>query len=256
MEQFFESITEKTESKDTKPDSLEKAVNNPEISPPDRLEPHENDGADDWNIFSNIGESEPVMREGIEHPPIELPDFSDLPEPELVMRDGDELSSLDFPDIPDEWFDSPIENEFTSMKHCPISDGKWIGERGDSKWIPDSDYVPKKSNPEGKTWGEILKDYGVDGIEFKNGEPDFSPFSKGEVEIADFSENRDDNFDQADEKLAEQRGCTPEEVQKWRKEHGYTWHECSDMKTMQKVSAEVHNNVPHSGGISRAKGAE
>lgn len=232
MELFFESITEKTESRDMKPDSLEKTVNSPEFSPSDRLDTHENEGVDDWVFFSDLQESEPVT------------------------RDGNELPPPGFPDIPDEWFDSPIENEFTSLKHCPISDGEWTGERGDSKWIPDSDYVPKKSNPEGKTWGEILKDYGVDGIEFKNGEPDFSPFSKGEVEIDDFSENRDDNFDQADEKLAEQRGCTPEEVQKWRKEHGYTWHECSDMKTMQKVSAEVHNNVPHSGGISRAKGAE
>ena len=46
---------------------------------------------------------------------------------------------------------------------------------------------------------------------------------------------------------------SPEDVAKWRKENGYTWHECKDMKTMQKVPSEVHNNIPHSGGISEAK---
>ena len=36
------------------------------------------------------------------------------------------------------------------------------------------------------------------------------------------------NFDQADEKLAEICGYTPEEVAQWRKENKYTWHECKD----------------------------
>ena len=146
-------------------------------------------------------------------------------------------------------------NEETSdkMKNCPISDGHWEGERGDSKWIPDSEHVPLKKNPECKTWGEILKEYGIDGIKFKNGEPDFSEISKGDVEIEGFSKDRGDNFDKADQELAKKRGCTPEEVAKWRKENGYTWHECLDMKTMQKVPSIIHNNIPHRGGVSEAK---
>lgn len=142
----------------------------------------------------------------------------------------------------------------------PSSNGKWSGEKGDSKWYPDGSYIPKEkktdspySNPENLTWAEILKKYGIDGIEFKDGEPDFSEVSKGSVEIDDFTDNRNENFAQADEKLAEQRGCTPEEVREWRKEHNYTWHECGDCKTMQKVPNEVHANVSHSGGISEYK---
>ncbi len=38
-----------------------------------------------------------------------------------------------------------------------------------------------------KTWGEILDKNGIDGIEFKDGEPDFTPVSKGTVEIDDFT---------------------------------------------------------------------
>lgn len=137
--------------------------------------------------------------------------------------------------------------------YCPIENGKWSGERGNSTWYPDPDYIPKKHNPDGKTMGEILEKYGIDGIEFKDGEPDFSKISEGTVEIGSFSDNRSDNFDLADKKLAEQRGCTADDIKEWRKENGYTWHECKDMKTMQLVPSEVHGNISHSGGVAEVK---
>lgn len=134
--------------------------------------------------------------------------------------------------------------------------GTWEGKKGDSTWHPNSDEVPSSANPDGRTWDDILKNYGIDGIPFNDGEPDFSEVSKGTVEIDDFSTDRfgaGGNFDQADKKLAEQRGCTMEEVQQWRSDHNYTWHEKQDCKTMQKVPREVHHNVPHTGGISILK---
>lgn len=138
----------------------------------------------------------------------------------------------------------------------PKNGGEWTKEAGDSDWKPDPDVEPgdrNGTNSEHKTWGEIMGKYGFDSIPFKDGDPDFSEVSKGQVEIDDFTDDRDANFDQADEKLAEQRGCTPEEVAKWRKENGYTWHECKDCTTMQKVPTEVHGNIPHSGGVSEYK---
>jgi len=158
-------------------------------------------------------------------------------------------------DKPMNEYDKPLELITDKLKNCPVegNNGHWDGERGNSKWYPDRDSIPGKSNPEGKTWGEILDKYGIDGISFKDGEPDFSKISKGNVEIKPYSTERSDNFDKADIELAKQKGCTPEEVAKWRKENGYTWHECKDMKTIQKVPSEVHNNIPHSGGISEAK---
>ena len=183
----------------------------------------------------------------------DLKGFSDVHESREQKLSDCPIAKLTQPTESSLPFNKPIVYELEKFRHCPISDGHWEGERGDSKWVPDGDYIPQKSNPEGKTWDEILEKYGIDGINFKDGEPDFSKLSKGTVEIENFSENRDDNFDKADAELAKQRGCTPEEVAKWRKENGYTWHECKDMKTMQKVPSEVHNNVPHSGGISEAK---
>lgn len=165
---------------------------------------------------------------------------------------GREASQKKFTKSLDE-FDKPLAEVAEKIKNCPREGGTWDGERGDGKWISDPDAIPQKANPKQKTWSEILKPYGIDGIPFTGGEPDFSEISKGDVKISPFTENRTDNFDNADIELAKQKGCTPEDVHKWRKEHAYTWHECKDMKTMQKVPSEVHNNIPHSGGISAIK---
>ncbi len=55
--------------------------------------------------------------------------------------------------------------------------GSWAGKRGDSRWNPDGNSIPKKYNPDGKTWEQILKENGVDGFDFNNGELDLSKLS-------------------------------------------------------------------------------
>lgn len=152
-----------------------------------------------------------------------------------------------------------------NLKECeiayalPKNNGEWENKRGDSEWKPDKEYVPKLHNPEGKTWGEILEEHGIEGIEFKDGEPDFSPVIvtkdgiKAEVEIDKFTEIRPKNFQQADEKLAEKLGCSPQDVKIWIKENNYTWHECSDCKTLQLVPREIHANIKHDGGVCEYK---
>ncbi len=147
----------------------------------------------------------------------------------------------------------------------PDNHGTWDGDRGNSTWHPDPDYVPPEksrnpeekpySNPDKLSWKEILEKYGIDGIEFRDGFPVFDEISRGTVEIDDFetggSDAKDRNFKRADIALAKQRGCTPGEVEQWRKENNYTWHECEDKRTMQKVPNEVHANVKHDGGRSQ-----
>lgn len=162
---------------------------------------------------------------------------------ELSTRNIEKICNLD---------ELKRNSEIRELSRCPIEghNGHWEGERGDSKWIPDKEYIPPCSNIEGKTWGEILDNNGIDGIEYKDGEPDFSPIAKETVEIDDFTGNRAKNFDQADEKLAEKLNCYPEDVEKMRKENNETWHECPDCKTMKLVPSEIHNNIPHTGGIS------
>lgn len=165
--------------------------------------------------------------------------------------------SKSFDTLPDRELNKSLGTKAMGM--IPRNGGEWTENPGDSVWKPNREVVPNDrnySNPEGKTWGEILDKYEVDGIPFHEGEPDFSEVSKGTVEIDDFSDVRygaGANFDQADEKLAQERGCSKEDVFEWRKENHYTWHERSDCKTMDKVPREVHGNVPHSGGISKMR---
>ncbi len=158
-----------------------------------------------------------------------------------------QAKSLDYKEL-DKPISLPFRNSF-----LPKTDGEWSGEKGNSTWEPNIDKIPEKSNPELLSWGEILKKYGTDGIAFNNGEPDFSKISSGTVEIAGFSDNRDKNFAKADEAEAKIRGWSPEDVEKWRKENHYTWHESKDCKTMDLVPSVIHNNIPHAGGISEIK---
>ncbi len=147
------------------------------------------------------------------------------------------------------------KEETSPILYLPKSNGKWLGEEGNSEWVPDPEFIPKnpKTNPEELSWKQISEKYGVSSIMFVGGQPNFSPVSKGTVEIDDFSSERDDNFDSADEALAKKRGCTKSDVRRWRKKNKYTWHERKDCKTMDKVPTCVHGNVTHSGGISESK---
>lgn len=168
----------------------------------------------------------------------------------------DKQESCDEPDSEDDVFIDILDEEQSDNRRLPRNGGEWSGEPGDSEWNPDSKLTPgdrNGTNPEGKSWKEIKKEYKFDTITFEDGKPDFSEVSKGNVEIDNFSENRRKNFVQADEKLAEQKGCSPSEVKEWRTENKYTWHEEADCKTMRKVPSEVHGNIPHDGGISEIK---
>ena len=149
-----------------------------------------------------------------------------------------------------------INDEYNAdpcYKYCPVTNGEWLSERGNSRWIPVSDYVPSKSNPEKKAWGQILEEYGISGIMFNEGCPDFSEISRGTVEIKSFTDERYENFKRANIEMAKLHKCTESEVKRWRQENKYTWHECDDMKTLQKVPSIIHSNIPHSGGIHEVK---
>lgn len=141
----------------------------------------------------------------------------------------------------------------------PRNIGRFTGEVGNSDFIPENGYTPLEksrnpdkpySNPENLSLQDIFNKHGIDELPFRDGYPDFSEISRGEVKIDDFSDARDANFAQADEKMAERLGCTPDEVGQWRRGNGYTWHECPDCQTLQKVPHEIHANIPHEGGIS------
>ena len=118
----------------------------------------------------------------------------------------------------------------------------------------------------------ILKQAGVDGIDYKNGVPDFSPVSKTQVEI-DYmlggvgnsgTTARRINFQQANEKLASQLNespslakqfgmdagnIKPSDIEKYRVNNNLTWHELNDAKTIQLIPSKINDSFGHLGGV-------
>lgn len=156
------------------------------------------------------------------------------------------------------------------LNHTPKEDselGTWEGERGESK------FIPNEENEAAKAAKEKLDKYGMDGVEYKSAEPDFSGCCEAEVKIDKMTENRENyidengeaqlgNFAQADAKCAEQwnaesRGgkddWTAADVRNWRRENNYSWHECCDTSTMQLVPRDIHEVFRHSGGVAECK---
>ena len=57
--------------------------------------------------------------------------------------------------------------------------GRWNGKRGESKCLPQSDESQK-----------ILKEKGIDGINYRDGVPDFSPVSESTIKISQMNSER------------------------------------------------------------------
>lgn len=122
----------------------------------------------------------------------------------------------------------------------PKSGGRWTDadRRGESTFIHTDETV-----------NEILRGVGLEGIAYTDCIPDFSALSKGTVEIKGMSASRPSNFSKADKELAKRKGVTPKQVREWREKNNYTWHECNDMKTMQKIPFDVNDKFGHLGGV-------
>lgn len=145
--------------------------------------------------------------------------------------------------------------------------GSWEGDRGESK------FIPSEETDAGREAKETLVGKGMDGITYKDAEPDFSECAEATVEIDNMTENRSDyedddgnkhegNFSQADAKCAEQWSAsqkdgrsdwTATDVRDWRRENKCSWHEKCDTRTMNLVSFDIHSFFRHSGGCAECK---
>lgn len=133
---------------------------------------------------------------------------------------------------------------------CLPKDGKWIGNPGDSKFISNNEIVNK-----------ILNQFGLDGIEYSNGVPDFSRCAVETVEIDGMTSDRDKNYRQFCKKCAEKwseegRISTSRDVAEYKTVNNLDFHECSDMKTCQLVPSEIHECFRHAGGRMECKKRE
>ncbi len=150
---------------------------------------------------------------------------------------------------------------YASADDNPIY-GRYEGERGESK------YIPSGRTAEGVVVIDILKKYDLDGIEYRNAEPDFEVCSEAVVRIKSMSEYRYNyndsngipslgNFSQADIECAKQWNnqmrdgrddWNARDVSDYRQANKLTWHEKCDTETMVLVRSEINLYFKHSGG--------
>lgn len=151
-------------------------------------------------------------------------------------------------------------------RRIPMNNGKWTGKRGNSKWVPDKDYIPggnkPYANPKNKTWGQIMKENKIDGIDFKDGIPDFDKVSKMETKI-DYNKipakakekllqdkpNRDELHEYFYEKLAKEKNMTVDEIKRFKESKNLVPHETVDGR-IQLIPREIHDNIVHEGGVA------
>ena len=181
----------------------------------------------------------------------------------------------------DEEENDEIKNA-SETKLRPDKNGHWKDgddSKGNSIWIPNGDHVLGKFNPEKETWDNNIRantemiinihrnlhgkqGLHLEGIKYKDDEPDFKPMSFGTVKLNAFSSNRDVNFAMANEAMARQlskskdRQYTAKEVDKWMKNNQYgipfTWHETPEGEVL-KVPSVLHGNASHTGGVNAMK---
>ncbi|ATB40253.1 hypothetical protein CYFUS_005701 [Cystobacter fuscus] len=150
------------------------------------------------------------------------------------------------------------------VKGCPVGGNRfgtqspkegWIsGERGDGKWDPSKSGLNKDSID------DIESVTGGKPIQWKDGNPEFSEYTykakgpegelidaKVEIQLSPTGD-RNADFINARQAMAEKLG-----QDKFKEPDGWTWHHKEDGTTMELIPSDLHNNVPHSGGVSIAK---
>ena len=147
-------------------------------------------------------------------------------------------------------YHTPYTDYRSRIKQTPTNGngGKWSGKRGESDFILDNPI----ELPDGT---KITK------MTYKNGVPDFSPYQKAQVKIPKMTNQRlgeGGNYEQADIALAEywtkikynNQSWTGRDVEAYRTSHNLTWHEMSNMESMQLVPYEVNRIFTHYGGVA------
>lgn len=233
--------------------------------------------------------------EGVQHETEDDPDGVDeLPEENLETNQ--EISEEEIEQLKGEWRpeeeisedvaelaeDAQEENDLSEIKkdlmrevvrqnvldvRVPSKQGTWTDtdQIGNSMWVPDDDAEFKwQMNGETKsmTGREFRELYGVDGVVYKDGEPDFEPFEDdvlGHVELDQMPDHRqgsEGSYEAATRQAALKLDISEGDVRRWMEEQDLTWHECGDRTTVRAIPTGINMAFAHTGGISIQRGVE
>ena len=146
--------------------------------------------------------------------------------------------------------------------------GSFLGETGNSRFIPNSSLAHTE-----------LKKYGINGVDYVNGYPDFSPFCRQTTPwgIFDFSadighmnvsrhnfkadgitvkgnyEQAEDTFCKIINNCRSERSITRTEFREWYKANKLTIHECPDGYGVMLVPSVIHDACRHDGAVKNKK---
>ena len=125
------------------------------------------------------------------------------------------------------------------LSRIPKTGGTWDGTPGNSNWF--------SNNP------KVMRITGGEGIPFKDGLPNFDKWSQGEFEIENLTGTKKD-FNLVHQHLKDIGELNSKaEAKRFLKENGLTAHHHPNMKTIQLIPSDLHNNVPHEGGASKLR---
>ena len=105
----------------------------------------------------------------------------------------------------------------------------------------------------------MLEKYGQTYVQYKRGEPNFTPFSETSIRITNMSSDRQKNFGLAREKLLETDWAkshnltNKSQVKEYCKNNNLTLHECPDGVTIMLVPRDIHQRFVHDGGVAAMK---
>ncbi len=140
--------------------------------------------------------------------------------------------------IPDKFYTSWEQRE----GNLP-TDGEWTGEVGNSKFVSNN----------ADTNVELAK-FGLNGIEYKNGVPDFSKCSILTCKIEQMTPDLETNFKSFSKELVDKGDFgNKREVLEFKHNNGVAFHECSDTHTCQFVPIKIHQTFTHTGGRFECK---
>ena len=126
----------------------------------------------------------------------------------------------------------------------------------------ESMFIPSSRTARGIEAIRELDNFGLKGINYRNGEPDFETCAYAVVKISDMSSYRDDNFKSADTVCAAmwnaqvrdgKSNWISQDVKAYRKANNLSWHEKCDTETMVLVKSIINEFFDHSGGVAECK---
>ncbi|GLI86629.1 hypothetical protein ANABIO32_44660 [Rossellomorea marisflavi] len=134
-----------------------------------------------------------------------------------------------------------VKFSFNRKTRLPRTNGKWDGEPGNGKWYSEKPEVKRV------TMGK--------GVEFLDGRPNFTPWSKGSIKFKEgMLDGTKVDFKLVYAKIMKIKGFNSQNQAKvWLKEKGLTPHHKSATE-IELIPTDLHANVPHIGSASDLRG--